>query len=130
MVAEKLHTKPLPPGSFGLPILGERPRLLDVDYLLEMYKKYGPVFRTRVVGFGNVAVFMGPEGNRFLLSTGMHLFSWRDGWPITFKALLGESLFVQDGEEHRAKRKLLMPAFHRQSLQTTQKRWSRSHCAI
>jgi len=116
MVAEKLHTKPLPPGSLGLPILGERPRLLDVDYLLEMYKKYGPVFKTRVVGFGNVAVFMGPEGNRFLLSTGMHLFSWRDGWPITFKALLGESLFVQDGEEHRAKRKLLMPAFHRQSL--------------
>jgi cytochrome P450 len=116
MALEKIDTQRLPPGSFGLPFIGERPRLLDIDYLMEMYRKHGPVFKTRVATFGNVAVFLGPEANRFLLSTGMNYFSWRNGWPVTFKSLLGESLFVQDGEEHRVKRKLLMPAFHKQSL--------------
>lgn len=109
------HNKPLPPGSFGLPWIGERPQLLDNDYLQQQYQQHGPVFKTRVLG-RKVAVFLGPEANRFLLQTGMQYFSWRDGWPPTFKELLGESLFVQDGEEHRQKRRLIMPAFHRQSL--------------
>jgi cytochrome P450 len=116
MTAQRIDPKRLPPGSLGLPFIGERPRILDVDYLMAQYEKYGPVFKTRVATFGNMAVFLGPEANRFLLSTGMHYFSWRNGWPITFKSLLGESLFVQDGEEHRAKRRLLMPAFHKQAL--------------
>jgi cytochrome P450 len=108
--------KPLPPGSTGLPFLGEPPLgLLDYTYLMKRYQKYGPVFRTRVLG-RNVAIFMGPEANRFLLQSGMKHFAWRYGWPPTFVELLGESLFVQDGEEHRLKRRLIMPAFHRQSL--------------
>lgn len=107
--------KPLPPGSFGLPFIGERPQILDNEYLMSQYRKHGPVFKTRVLG-RKVAVFMGPEANRFVLQTGMKYFVWRDGWPPTFKELLGESLFVQDGEEHRQKRRLIMPAFHRQSL--------------
>lgn len=111
----KQQQKPLPPGSFGLPFIGERPQLLDLDFLMKQYARYGPVFKTQVLG-RKVAVFMGPEANRFLLQTGAKYFSWRDGWPPTFKELLGESLFVQDGEEHRQKRKLIMPAFHRQAL--------------
>jgi len=106
---------PLPPGSLGLPFIGEPPRLLELEYLMEQYARYGPVFKTRVLG-RNIAVFMGPEANRFVLQTGMKYFSWRGGWPPTFKELLGESLFVQDGEEHRQKRKLITPAFHRQAL--------------
>lgn len=107
----------LPPGDFGLPYIGERPRLLDLEYLMAQYERYGPVFKTRVLG-RNIAVFMGPEGNRFVLQTGMQYFSWRKGWPFTFQQLIGESLFVQDGDEHRQKRKLIMPAFHRNALQT------------
>ena len=106
---------PLPPGNLGLPFIGERPQLLDLEYLMQQYERHGPVFKTRVLG-RNVAVFLGPEANRFLLQSGMKYFAWRDGWPLTFKELLGESLFVQDGEEHRQKRRLIMPAFHRQAL--------------
>jgi cytochrome P450 len=116
MVAASAPTpKPLPPGSLGLPWLGERPQLLDNEYLQAQYRKYGPVFKTRLLG-RNIAVFLGPEANRFVLSGGTQYFEWRGGWPPTFKELLGESLFVQDGEEHRQKRRLLMPAFHRESL--------------
>ncbi|MCA9881859.1 MAG: cytochrome P450 [Anaerolineae bacterium] len=115
MATSSLQEKPLPPGSLGLPFIGEPPRLLDLDFLMEQYAKYGPIWKTRVLG-RDIAVFMGPEANRFVLQTGAQYFSWRDGWPPTFVELLGHSLFVQDGEEHRQKRKLIMPAFHRQAL--------------
>ena len=107
---------PYPPGDLGLPYIGAAPRVLDTDYLMKQYAKYGSIFRIRTIGNTNVAVLMGAEGNRFILSTGMHHFSWKEGWLPTFKKLLGESLFVQDGEEHKQKRKLIMPAFHRQAL--------------
>jgi len=115
MATSTISQKPLPPGSLGLPFIGEPPQLLDNAYLIAQYEKHGPIFKTRVLG-RNIAVLMGPEANRFLLQTGMRHFSWRDGWPPTFKELLGESLFVQDGEAHRQKRRLIMPAFHRQAL--------------
>jgi cytochrome P450 len=59
---------------------------------------------------------VGPEAAEFVLSSHMEHFSWREGWPDNFKQLLGESLFLQDGEEHRQKRRLMMPAFHGQAL--------------
>lgn len=114
-MAQAISPAKLPPGSFGLPFIGERPRLLDTAHMLKVYQQYGGLVKTQVLG-RKVAVFMGHEANRFLLQTGMSYFLWRDGWPPTFKALLGQSLFVQDGEEHRQKRRLLMPAFHRQAL--------------
>lgn len=109
------HDLPLPPGDLGLPFLGQPPRILDTNYLMRQYAKHGSIFKTRVLG-RNVVVFLGAEGNRFVLQTGAHYFAWKHGWPPTFVELLGESLFVQDGEEHRQKRRLIMPAFHRQAL--------------
>jgi len=107
---------PLPPGNRGLPILGETLDLLfDPDFARKRYEKYGPIFRTSLLG--RPAVFLvGTEAAEFLLSTGMDHFNWRDGWPSTFKRLLGRSLFVQEGEEHRRNRKLMMPAFHGAAL--------------
>ncbi|MGJ3240246.1 MAG: cytochrome P450 [Anaerolineae bacterium] len=106
---------PLPPGFMGWPFIGMPPLVLSKRYLQWQYKKHGPIFKTRVLG-RNVAIFVGPEANRFVLQTGMKHFAWRDGWPPTFVELLGESLFVQDGDEHRAKRRLITPAFHREAL--------------
>ncbi len=107
---------PLPPGNPGLPILGETLDLLfDPDFARKRYEKYGPIFRTALLG--RPAVFLiGAEAAEFVLSTGMEHFTWREGWPQTFKLLLGRSLFVQEGEEHRRNRKLMMPAFHGPAL--------------
>lgn len=115
MVATAIDHLPLPPGNLGLPFLGMPPRLLDSDYLQAQYQQYGGVFKTRVLG-RNLAVFAGPEANRFVLQEGAKYFIWREGWPGTFKELLGESLFVQDGDDHRQKRRLIVPAFHREAL--------------
>jgi retinoid hydroxylase len=106
---------PLPPGSLGIPFIGERPQFFDNDYLAQQYRTHGPVFKTRVLG-RNIAVFLGAEGNRFVLASGMKYLSARDGWPPTFRALLGDSLFTQDGDIHRKMRRLIMPALHQEAL--------------
>jgi retinoid hydroxylase len=107
---------PLPPGRSGLPILGETLNLIfDPQFVAKRYHQYGPIFRSHIAG--RPAVYLvGPEAIEFLLSTGMEHFSWGDGWPQTFRDLLGRSLFLQDGEEHRRNRKLIMPAFHGSAL--------------
>ena len=107
---------PLPPGQLGLPIIGETLGLLfNPQFVAQRYQKYGAIFKSRILG--RPTVFMvGPDAVEFLLSTGFDHFSWADGWPDPFKVLLGRSLFVQEGEEHRRNRRLIMPAFHGAAL--------------
>lgn len=109
--------RPLPPGSFGLPFIGETLNFLfDPNFAQKRQARYGSIFKTHMLGRKTV-VMMGPEANRFVLSTHMDHFSWREGWPGTFRELLGESLFLQEGDQHRRNRKLLMPAFHGPALE-------------
>ncbi|WP_448571611.1 cytochrome P450 [Trichothermofontia sp.] len=110
--------QPLPPGRLGLPIVGESLEFLfDPQFAIKRQRRYGSIFKTHILGRSTV-VLMGPEANEFLLSSHMDHFSWRGGWPNTFQELLGESLFLQEGEEHRRNRKLLMPAFHGKALES------------
>ena len=108
----------LPPGSLGLPFIGESLNFLfDPQFADKRQAKYGNIFKTHILGRPTV-VMMGPEANSFILSSHMEHFSWREGWPGTFRELLGESLFLQEGEQHRRNRKLLMPAFHGKALES------------
>jgi cytochrome P450 len=106
----------LPPGSNGLPLVGETLHfMLDRNFLRKRHAAHGSIFRSNILG--KPTVFMiGPEAVRFVLASHFDHFSWGEGWPATFQTLLGESLFVQDGEEHRRNRRLLMPAFHGKAL--------------
>ncbi|WP_318780952.1 cytochrome P450 [Dendronalium phyllosphericum] len=107
-----MNSNQIPPGSFGVPILGETlPFLFDPDFIKKRYRQYGPIFKTHLSGKPTV-VMVGPKAVDFVLSSHMNYFSWREGWPDNFKTLLGESLFLQDGEEHRRNRRLMMPALH------------------
>ncbi|ALF53279.1 cytochrome P450 [Nostoc piscinale CENA21] len=106
----------LPPGSFGLPVVGETLSFLaDVNFAEKRYQRYGSIFKTHILGRPTVAM-IGPDAVEFVLSSHIENFSWREGWPENFKILLGESLFVQDGEEHRRNRRLMMPALHGPAL--------------
>jgi retinoid hydroxylase len=107
---------PYPPGDRGLRGWIDQIRfLLNPGFIQGRAKKHGNLFTIIFLGTPTV-IMIGQEAAKFVLSSGMDHFSWKEGWPVTFKTLLGESLFVQDGEEHRIKRKLIMPAFHRQAL--------------
>ncbi|MBE9076015.1 cytochrome P450 [Romeria aff. gracilis LEGE 07310] len=108
---------PLPPGQLGLPLIGETPSfLLDPRFAAKRQRRYGNFFKTHILGSPTV-VFIGPEGCEFLLSSHMQHFAWKGGWPQNFQELLGESLFLQDGETHRRNRRLMMPAFHGKALE-------------
>jgi cytochrome P450 len=100
----------------GLPLIGETLQFLtDRNFVQKRYQRHGSVFKSHIIG--RPTVFMvGPDAVEFLLSSGFDNFSWQDGWPDTFKILLGRSLFVQEGEEHRRNRRLIMPAFHGAAL--------------
>jgi retinoid hydroxylase len=90
---------PLPPGSMGLPLIGETLNFLfDRDYADKRRAQYGDIFKSNLLGRPTV-LMMGVEANQFILSTRMDCFSWREGWPRAFQELLGESLFLQEGAE-------------------------------
>ncbi|MEL7142413.1 MAG: cytochrome P450 [Cyanobacteria bacterium J06573_11] len=106
---------PLPPGTFGLPIIGETLKFFtDSDFASKRHAEFGPVFKTRLLGSPTVFI-KGPEGNRFILSHENDYF--QVSWPPSVEKLLGPlSLALQSGHTHTARRKLLVQAFQPRAL--------------
>lgn len=105
---------PLPPGDFGLPLIGETIEFLrDPDFIEKRQKKYGSIFKTRI--FGAASIFLiGAEANRFILSNNQY---FTISWPQSTKILLGpNSLSLQEGNQHQSRRKLLSYAFQPKAL--------------
>jgi cytochrome P450 len=117
MAVSALRSLPLPPGARGYPIIGEtgdwaRDPLL---FAQERHARYGPVWQTHLLGRPCV-VLLGPEANRFMLGTHMHLFSSRAGWSKTITSLIGDGLSLLDGAAHRRHRAMIMPTLHGAAL--------------
>jgi retinoid hydroxylase len=107
--------KALPPGSLGLPVIGETIAFFtDREFALKRHERYGPVFKTNI--FGQTTVFLqGVEGNRFILSNENEYF--QVSWPPSVKQLLGaSSLALQTGHQHVSRRKILAQAFQPRAL--------------
>ncbi len=113
--AKKLHFLPLPPGKFGLPLIGETISfLMDGNFAKKRLAKYGSVFKTKI--FGNPTVIMvGAEANQFLFQNENKYVVAT--WPKSTSTLLGPaSLSVQTGSFHQKRRKLLSQAFQPRAL--------------
>jgi retinoid hydroxylase len=106
---------PLPPGQFGLPLLGETLDFFrDGQFAQKRHDQYGDIFKTRLLGRPTIFV-RGAEAMRFVLSQENQTFVV--SWPPSTKALLGSlSLSLQTGGEHASRRKLLAQAFMPRSL--------------
>lgn len=66
---------PLPPGSFGLPVIGETISFLrDRDFADKRHKRYGSIFKTHLFGRPTV-MMLGAEANRFLFANENQYFS-------------------------------------------------------
>ena len=110
--------KPLPPGSLGLPIIGE-----TISYARDPHRffetrfaRYGPVFKTRLV-FGKVVCFVGPEAFSFFVSA-PH-FDRGGAPPQQLQRLLHfDSLPLAGGAKHRRMRGLVLQAFGPEVLDT------------
>jgi retinoid hydroxylase len=105
-----------PPGSDGLPLLGETlPFIRDMfGFMRTRFAKHGPVFRSHLLG--NPTVFI----------TGAELTeTWLDeskiqregSFPKPVLALFGgQSLPMLDGETHRIRKRIILSAFKRNAL--------------
>ncbi|KAH8935233.1 hypothetical protein BDL97_17G018500 [Sphagnum fallax] len=113
---------PLPPGSFGLPLLGETleyQRLIQTDKSAEFFTsrvaKYGQVFKTHLL-FSPAVSVGAPDGNKFLFANENKLV--QNSFPSPIKKLFGpNSLLNKTGEEHRHARRLFTSFFGRDGLQ-------------
>ncbi|KAL1197011.1 3beta,22alpha-dihydroxysteroid 3-dehydrogenase [Cardamine amara subsp. amara] len=96
----------LPPGSLGLPLIGETLQLIGAyktenpePFIDERVARYGPVFMTHL--FGEPTVFSAdPETNRFVLQNEGKLFEC--SYPASICNLLGKhSLLLMKGSLHK-----------------------------
>ncbi|KAH9570075.1 hypothetical protein CY35_02G021200 [Sphagnum magellanicum] len=115
---------PLPPGTFGLPFIGETLTFLLAckankvveDFINSRVAKYGQVFKTHLLL--SPAVSLGaPEGNKFLFSNEYKLV--QNSWPRSVTRLLGRgSILVKTGKEHKQARHVFMAFFGPNGLQS------------
>ncbi len=84
-------------------------------YLLDAYRRLGPVFRIQLMGMPMVAL-IGPEANRLIMVTHRERFSHGHGYAFV-REVLGDGLLFQDGDVHRRNRTLMTPAFHQRGVQ-------------
>ena len=115
--AERAATVPFPPGLTNVNLRrASRFASQPLPVLLACYERYGPVFTIRV--FHSNDVFMlGPEANHYVTVSHASNFSWRHGFMGDLIPLLGDGLLTIDGEFHRASRKIMLPAFHRERIE-------------
>ncbi len=80
-------THKLPPGSLGLPLIGETLSFLtDPNFISSRQKLYGSIFKTQILGRRTV-IAIGSDANRFILSTKADNFSIDILPPLNASAL-------------------------------------------
>jgi len=110
-------TEKLPPGSSGLPVVGETlPFISDMfGFIRARTQRYGPVFRSNILGHPT-AFISGPEVTDQWLDESK--IQRADSFPAPVRQLFGGPgiLPLLDGPEHRERKELLMAAFSREAL--------------
>ncbi|XP_045557150.1 cytochrome P450 26A1 isoform X6 [Salmo salar] len=107
----------LPPGSMGLPFIGETLQLLlqRRKFLQMKRRKYGCIYRTHLFGNPTVRV-MGANNVRQILLGEHKLVAVQ--WPASVRTILGsDTLSNMHGTQHKNKKKAIMRAFSRDALE-------------
>ncbi|TRY55567.1 hypothetical protein DNTS_023160 [Danionella cerebrum] len=109
--------RPLPPGTMGLPFIGETLQLIlqRRKFLRMKRQKYGCIYKTHLFGNPTVRV-MGAENVRQILLGEHKLVSVQ--WPASVRTILGsDTLSNVLGAQHKNKKKAIMRAFSRDALE-------------
>lgn len=100
-----------PPGSTGLPFLGEALAFLKdpFTFQVEKSKKHGLVWKTKILG-NTVVFFNGPKAFSFFLDP--ENFTRENASPPHMRELLHpDAVPFMDGDRHRTRKRLLLAAF-------------------
>lgn len=103
-------------GNAGLPVLGHTIELFrgGTDFVLESYRRYGPVYYTRSPAMDAVAAF-GPDATQEVLSNRNKDFS-TVAWEDVIGPFFTRGLLLMDGDEHMYHRRIMQGAFTRTRL--------------
>src|SRR5437764_10093190 len=116
LVAERRTEVPFPPGETSFSVRRTRRMAQDpLDLLLEGYERFGPVFTLRIF-HGNSVFMIGPEANHYMTVSHAQNFSWREGHMGDLIPFLGDGLLTIDGDYHRRSRRIMLPAFHHDTI--------------
>jgi hypothetical protein len=114
---ESMAAKPLPPGSLGLPWIGETLAFVkdSFAFFAERHEKHGPVFRTRLLG-EPVICLIGPDAVGFFYDP--RYFTRVDASLPQLRELLHPEAipFLDQSPAHAARRQLLLQAFTPEAL--------------
>ncbi len=105
-----------PPGSMGLPFVGEALKFLDdpFTFTLSRTKQHGAVWKTKILG-DTVVFFAGPRAFSFFMNPDN--FTRQSGSPKFLQELLHhDAVPFIDGERHATRKRLLLSAFTDRAL--------------
>ncbi|KAG7637834.1 Cytochrome P450 [Arabidopsis thaliana x Arabidopsis arenosa] len=110
----------LPPGSMGLPYIGETLRLYTENpnsFFATRQNKYGDIFKTHILGCPCVMI-SSPEAARMVLVSKAHLF--KPTYPPSKERMIGpEALFFHQGPYHSTLKRLVQSSFMPSALRPT-----------
>ncbi len=117
-MTDKLKPADLMPGSFGLPIIGELFGFLRKreEFYWQKHRDNGNIFKTSSLVFGKAVCLVDPAANRLVLKDGVDKISSRLGNKFLEPIVSTDTVLLQDGEQHRTSRKLILPVFHYQAI--------------
>ncbi len=103
-------------GDSGLPVLGHLIELFrgGPDYVLQMYRKYGPLHYSVMPGLNAVGA-LGPDATQEVFVTKAKDFSQR-AWEPVIGPFFNRGLMLLDFDEHRHHRRIMQEAFTRSRL--------------
>uniref|UniRef100_A0A4W5JU10 Cytochrome P450 26A1 n=1 Tax=Hucho hucho TaxID=62062 RepID=A0A4W5JU10_9TELE len=105
---------PLPPGTMGLPFLGETLQMRR-KFLKMKRQKYGYIYKTHLFGSPTVRI-MGSEHVKQILMSEHKLVAAQ--WPASVRLILGaHALSNAHGALHKSKKKAIMKAFSREAME-------------
>ncbi len=109
--------KSLPPGTSGLPLLGETLSFLKNPYAFvsDRVKKHGPIFRTSLLG-KDTAVIVGAEAAAAFID-GARVLREGSQPDNIYRLFAGPSLPHLDGAAHRERKALVLAAFSQTALE-------------
>ncbi len=111
-----MHTVKLPPGTEGLPLVGETLSFAKnpFRFIEERLRRHGPVFRTNILG-RRAVVIAGPDATGDFIDPARVM---REGsMPPHVRELFGgRSLPLLDGETHKARKAIVLQGFSRAAL--------------
>lgn len=112
-----IHSLPKPPQAEGHWLLGNYPDFVDdtVGFLLDLYRNYGDVVRTRFFHWETYFVTH-PDGIQHVLQGNHRNYSKRFIEYEKLQWIVGNGLLTSDGDFWLRQRRLIQPAFHRRRI--------------